>query len=364
MSALTSFRFCALLLVCELSYALWSERRDQSPLIDGFLVGDCRYYAAAAESLVRDGDWDLSNQLPGNLKNHEGYFAVSTDNRVVLKHSTLLPLLSAPLFMLLGVKGLLFFNLLQVFLLVLGIAFLAGNSPSARLLALAAYLSTPLLAYTYNFSPDVLGTLLMIWAFVCAAHGRPALAGLLGGLAVWAKIYLAPIVLPLGLIIIPRGWRATLWVGIAGAAAVTPMLLINWHLFGAPWITGYDRDARLIAGGYRFTEHYSRFNQPIVAGLGNLLFDERIGLLRTAPLWFLWPFGLAQALRRRLTTRLALAAMTMALVINLLIFARYDEWDASSSGNRFLFPALALGFVLQSSLWERICSGGRAGHAV
>jgi hypothetical protein len=256
-----------------------------------------------------------------------------------------------------GTKGLLFFNLLQMFLLILGIAVLGGNSRISWLVAFAAYFSTPLLAYTYNYSPDVLGTLLMIWAFICALRDRPVLAGLLTGLAIWAKVYLTLMVLPLALIIMMHGRRGTIWAGVTAAIAVTPMFIINWRLFGAPWITGYDREARIVADGFAVTDHYSRFNQPIFAGLGNLLFDERVGMLRWAPLWFLWPVGLALGLWRRSRPRPELLAMTVSILINLVFIAHYDEWNASSSGNRFLFPALALGFVLQVPLWERVFTG-------
>jgi hypothetical protein len=354
MSALTPLRCGALLLVLEIGYALLAGAHAERP--NAFLIGDCPYYAAAAESLFRDGDWDLHNQLPGDLKDHEGFFAVSTDNRVVPKHSVLLPILALPFYALFGVKGFLIFNLVQVFALVAGIAVLAGNTPAARLLALAGYLSTPFLAYTYNFSPDVLGAALLVWSYVCALKGRMLPCGLLAGLAVWAKVYLALLLLPLALVVVPMGWRASLRCAAATLVGVAPMLLINWHLFGAPWVTGYDRDARVTPDGFAVTDHYSRFNQPLLLGLGRLLFDGRIGLLSTAPLWFLWPAGLWFAAKQ---APRAAATLALAMVLNLLFFARYDEWDATALGNRFLFPAVALGLALQAPLWERALSRER-----
>ena len=49
-----------------------------SPRWTDFLAGDCPYYAATAESLLRDGDFDLTNQLGPDresLKAHHGFFA-------------------------------------------------------------------------------------------------------------------------------------------------------------------------------------------------------------------------------------------------------------------------------------------------
>jgi hypothetical protein len=352
MPRFTFRRFCLVLAVLEVLIALFYLAKNDRP----FLIGDCPYYVAGTRSLIADGDWDIRNQLEGDLKDHEGFFAVSIDNRVVPKHSVLLTLLAVPFDAVAGEKGLLLLNLLLVFALATGIARLAGGGPTACLLTLAGYLSSPLLPYTYNFSPDVLGTALLIWAYVAAIGGRSALAGALVGLAVWAKVYLLLLALPLALIILPKGVRAT-GISIAfGLIALSPMLSLQWQLFGSPFVTGYDRDARVTAAGFEFSpSHSTRFNQEFFPGLGHLLFDERIGMLRTAPLWFLWPIGLAigwrEADNRR---RRELLALALALVINLVFFARYDEWDASAFGNRFLFPALAIGLALQEPLWRRL----------
>ncbi|MCE9534124.1 MAG: hypothetical protein K8T89_23845 [Planctomycetes bacterium] len=335
-------RFYLILLFFEIVYMAISLYR--APRWDAFLIGDCPYYAATAESLLRDGDWDLRNQLPGDLKDHEGFFALSKDNRIVSKHSVLLPIVSIPFLFQFGKAGLLIVSIVQTFALIVGIAVLAGDTPKSRLLALVAYLSTPFLQYTFNYSPDVLSTALAVWAFIFAIRHQPIRCGLLAGLAVWAKVYLALILLPLAILVLPLGWRATLRCVVASLIAVAPMLAINAHLFGSPFTTGYDRDARVMPEGFAITEHYSRFNQPILTGLGNLLFDGRIGLMRTAPLWFLWPFGLFKAWRTN--ARWASLALAWSILLNLLFFARYDEWDASAFGNRFLFPAIAFGFAL------------------
>jgi hypothetical protein len=379
MIAFTPLRFCLLLLSLEIGCALIGEGIERNSPNEGFLVGDCPYYAATCISLVRDGDWNIQNQLPGELQDHNGFFALSQDGRVVPKHSTLMPILSIPFYWLFGVKGFLIFNVLQVFLLIWGIVALAGGGVVARWLGLVGYLSTPFLFYTYNYSPDVLGTVLLVWAYVFALCNpspkrseasvpdptlrfglgksvQPVIAGLLAGMAIWAKIYLAFVLAPLLLLIVPLGWRKSLLCGAGAVVAIAPMLMINAHLFGAPWITGYDRDARITAAGFVITEHYSRFHQPFFAGLGNLLFDSRIGLLRTAPLWFLWPVGVWYALRadRSRMAVMRMVVLSSAVLINLFFFSTYDEWNASVFGNRFLFPALAIGLALQLPFWTAV----------
>ncbi|MBA4191847.1 MAG: hypothetical protein C0467_28035 [Planctomycetaceae bacterium] len=325
-----------------------------------FLIGDCPYYAMTAESLLKDGDFDLANQLAPSesgegyaktLRTHVGFFAISPDGRPVPKHSTLMPIATLPFFAVFGPYGFLVFNVVQVGVLVFGIAVLAGNTPTARVLALVAYVASPILGYTYNFSPDVFGAVLVIWAYVAATHRRWIVCGLLAGLAVWAKVYLAAIILPVGLLVMLGGWRAVL-VAIGGAVlAAAPMLILNAALYGDPLVTGYDRDAIVREDGtLGVRDHYGMFNQPFFLGLSRLLFDADLGAVWTAPLWGLWPLG-AWLLWRAGQKWLAIV-MACGIVINLLVFACYDHWNATVGGNRFLFPAFALGYAVQGQLWE------------
>ena len=99
-----------------------------------FLIGDCPYYALTSESLLKDGDFNLGNQLAQGksgaefhekLRSHNGFFALSPDGRVVPKHSVLMPLLALPFRVVFGWYGFLVFNVLQVGLLVYGISVLA-----------------------------------------------------------------------------------------------------------------------------------------------------------------------------------------------------------------------------------------------
>ncbi|HEY8503240.1 MAG TPA: hypothetical protein VIL46_01570 [Gemmataceae bacterium] len=365
--------FVALVLLLQAAHV--GVRAARSPRADAFLIGDCPYYAAAARSLWEDGDFDLLDELaPGapdpaaaldRLRPHSSFFALGPDGRVVPKHSVLLPVLSCPMFALFGTAGLLAINVLQLTLLTAGIALLGGGGPGSRLLALAGLATTPLLAYSFNYSPDVLAAALLVWSAVLARRGRPGWGGLLAGLAVWAKVYLALLVLPVAAAVAAGGLRPLLRFGTAALAALLPMLLIHANLYGAPWASGYDREAHVAAGGFVLAEHYSRFNQPLGAGLANLLFDPSLGLAPTAPLWLLWPAGLAFLLARGGPARRAerVWALACAAVIagNLLLFAPYDQWDASVSGNRFLFPALALGLAVQGPLWDALLARARGG---
>jgi hypothetical protein len=342
------------LLIAALAAALSAFLQDQRG--GDFLPGDCRYYAFTAESILRDGDLDLTNQLLGDepletarekLRPHEGFFAVSPADRVVPKHSILLPLVSLPFAAIFGVYGFLIANVLIAIALVAGVADLAGNSPASRAAALAIFATSSWLIYCFNFSPDLLVAALIAWSYAMARRERWLLAGLLAGLAVWAKVYAAIIMLPLAIVILPAGWRASIRAAAAALVGMTPMFVLNVMLYGGPLVTGYDRDGRVTTDGFTVREHYSRFNQPFINGLGNVLFDREAGMIRTAPLWFLWPLGFVLAWKtrmpfsRRFTTALALGAMA-----NVFVFALYEAWNQTIYGNRFLFPAVALGGAL------------------
>jgi len=346
---ITPLRFRAACLLLLASFAFLAHR-SAIPEI-GYLPGDAPYYGFAAESLARDGDLELRNQL-GVLEPHQCFFALAPDGRIVPKHSTLMAIAAVPSFVAFGIFGFLLFNLVQLGLLAEGLARLAGNDGLGRALALAALLLSPLAGYAYNFSPDLFGTLLVTWAFVAANSRRWIATALLSALAVWAKIYLAAVVLPVGLIAATGGWKAVPKFALALAIGLVPMLLVNVHLYGHPLHTGYQYEARLDETGHWVAAgHDSRFNQPFWPGLANLLFDREHGLLATCWLWGLWPVGAYFAWKR---SKLSTLGMAASLVINIVLFAKYDEWSASSYGNRFLFPALILGFAIQSELWRII----------
>lgn len=320
--------------------------------------GDCPYYAAAAESILRDGDLDLRNQLDPDgtgFAKHSGFVAIAQDGEtIVLKQSLLMPILSLPSLAAFGKFGLLLYNVTQLGLLVYGVSLLGGDTPGSRLIALAGYLTTPFLPYTFNYSPDVLATALVVWTYVAAARGHWAWCGLLAGLAVWSKPYLGVVLLPAALLVLHGGSRAVLTAGSAAIIGVAPFFAFNTLLFGSPLVTGYDREARIAEdGAIVIADHYSLFHQPILQGLGNLLLDAKLGLLPTAPLWVLWPAGAWLMLRRGRADRRLAAALVLGIAANLLLFARYDKWYGTIHGNRFLFPALAFGLALIGPLADR-----------
>src|SRR5262245_10309087 len=225
--------FVVILVALTATSAGWQFTHSDNPY--GYLPGDCVYYAAAADSLLRDFDFDLTNQIAPDLSRetvrdklceHVGCFAISPDGRVVPKHSVLMPILALPFRAVFGWPGFLLFNVVQVCLLVYSLSLLAGDTPMARVVALVGYVWSPLIYYVYNFSPDILGALLVTWVYLAALRRRWVLCGLLAGLAVWAKVYLAAVVLPAGILVAAGGWRAVARAVAGGVAGVAPFIAL------------------------------------------------------------------------------------------------------------------------------------------
>ncbi len=324
-----------------------------------YLRGDCPYYYLTAVSLLRDGDLDLGNQLAGSdLGPHSGDVSLDRRGRLVPKHPIVLPLLALPLVAALGAPGALVFNLLQLTALLAVLHLLARRWAGPWAVAAAVALTgvaSFLPRYAWNFSPDLLATLLFASALLALPAGRgPAplrhlAAGLLAGAAVVAKpAYLValPALLPLA----GAPWRRALPPLAAGLAAPLALLaFLNLHLFGSPLTTAYDRIAVVAGGELRVHSQRQDFGLPVGRGLAGQLWDREHGLLPTTPVTLLSLAALPLLARRHPRPALAVGWTAAAL---LLFFSRYELWDASAYGNRFLMPVVALAALPLAALCE------------
>lgn len=363
--------FLALALAVQAWAVTAESRRDPG----AYLFGDSGYYAAATDSLLRDGDLDLLNQFHPDAKSldevlpqlegpHGGEFGLSAKGYLTLKQSPVLSVAALPFYAALGRPGFLAFNLLILNLLLVGMVKLAGDTPVARVVVLLALVTTPLWKFAYNFSPDFFLCALLVWAMLAARAGRPTVAGVLVGLAVSTKVYVAVLVLPLPLVVwaADRRWSSLVWFALGGLIGIAPGLAFNAWVFGAPWVTGYERQLLVVNGKAALADHTSRFTVPVLDGLRNLLFHERLGLAPTAPLWVLWPIAMVAFLRERKAWAFAAAGV---IALTLALFAPYDGWDGGEGdraaldheprGNRYAFPAIVFGFALIGAAGSRWC---------
>jgi hypothetical protein len=111
-------------------------------------------------------------------------------------------------------------------------------------------------------------------------------------------------------------------------------------MFGSPLVTPYDRV--LVVSNVRWVlepSHRTFFTVPFWRGLWTQLTDARMGLLRTAPPVLLALPGFVALYRR---DRPATLLVGGACAAQLAVFAKYDQWNVSSYGPRFLLSVVAL----------------------
>lgn len=316
-----------------------------------YLRGDCQYYFYTAVSLWNDGDLDLSNQLPSPLSRHSGDVSLDLGGRLVPKHPIWFPLLALPFIVAFGPPGALAFNLCQLALLLYLTYHLAvrfARPPAASLAVILTGILSFLPHYVWNFSPDVFVTLLLVAGLVSLPSDRsPVLircftAGLLFGFAVVSK-YPLFLALPGVPLLVGRPFRRTLSAFAAGF--VLPLVAwacLNVHLFGSPLVTPYDRIAVFQNDVTTVHSHRSDFDIPVWTGIRQQLFDRKLGLLFTTPVTLLALVGLPLLARRDRRAALYLGG---TLLLIFLLFSKYQWWNASHRGNRFLMPIVVLATI-------------------
>jgi hypothetical protein len=322
------------------------------------LRGDAWYYYLTAVSLLQDHDFDLANQLPGQLEAHSGEIALARDGHFVPKHNIVLAILSLPAVALWGKDGAVIFNLLQLLLCLhaLNLWIAAYSSPGAA--AAATFLvgvGSFAPHYVYNYSQDILATAFLLGAFICldrlSGHRNWVfIGGLCFGIACVAKFpYL--IVVPALLFLLPS--KPLRWVdfGLGFACPVALLLGYDTIMFGHPLVTSYDRIAIFEAGAWHVATQRNDFSMAILPrGLVGQLLDRQHGLLWTSPITVPSLAGLVYLFHRRWRLGAALIATFLALYV---FFAAYRFWDTSHYGNRFLFPIIILSGLPLALLLDR-----------
>jgi hypothetical protein len=137
-----------------------------------------------------------------------------------------------------------------------------------------------------------------------------------------------------------RDWRSLIRFGAGAALPVAGLLGLNWHMFGSPFVTPYDRV--LVVEKLRWVvepSHRTFFTTPFWRGLWTQLTDSHMGLLVAAPPFVLALPGFVLLWRRARSEAVLVAGSCLA---PLVMFAKYDQWNVSSYGPRFLLSAVAL----------------------
>jgi len=313
---------------------------------DRWLYADGSFYYNILQGVVKNGSFDQSHIHPRtwfngtlgwnyNLTDDWSNISVGKDGTWYPKHSFLMPLLAIPFYLALGPVGTLIFNVLCGALTALLAAELASRYTArwlASLIGVGMAGVPAIVQQAYGFNNDVFYTVLVIATAIEFTDKRYAWAGLWGGLSFLAKITNVLFLLPFGLWVLAARDRRAL-IRFVGCASIGIGLaaLANWVMFGAPWITPYQRVLIVHNGADEIQSHFRLFSRDFAQG-----FDVIWAQLRqTLPAYLLAFVGCGAMVWRRRFVEAAVFAL--ALAIPLLFFAKYSWYR-----EEFLDPSFGL----------------------
>jgi hypothetical protein len=330
------------------------------------ITGDEPHYLLAAHSLAKDGDLDLKNNyLSGD---HLGFHPGFLDPHIrqqpsgawLMTHDVGLSVLIAPAYAWGGRAGVMqFFAVLGALLAVQ--MFLLGWEVTGRWWAgLAGWgamaFSAPLALYVFQIYPEMIGSLMVIWAMRQILQtprwldqkgdGRPeetkgASAFVLLPLAVallpWLSGRFTPLLFFLVGLSIWKQWpQRKVWLTTSGVAllSLAVYLITNYALFGGP------TPSATVAGSAVSAGFGNIGGQQIPRGLAGWWLDQQRGLLVYGPILAVALIGLPHLWRLRGLDGLLLG---MPIVIMWLLASVwggfYIAWEISA---RFLMVGVPL----------------------
>jgi 4-amino-4-deoxy-L-arabinose transferase-like glycosyltransferase len=315
-----------------------------------WLAGDGAFYLNIQKSLSRYSTLDQGRLHPHSwysqrAEDVDGAFSnisLGTNGEWWPKHSYLMPIVALPFYWLFGVVGTLIFNLVATLAMVLlsyALARKFASEQAAAVATLVVAFAGPFAAYSYNFSNDGFYTVLLLGGLLASLNDKAKISGALLGLAVWAKVTNI-LFLPIFVAIMlsrTRNWNPWKHFLLCLGIPLSLFALANWIMFGAPWITAYQRVVVVENGLLTTASHVSLFALPFWTGLGELLLSRHHGLLTTYTLFWVGFIGFVPLIRRHKGVGVTLLVVMLSLVV---FFAPYEYYDA-----RFLLPWFSLSVI-------------------
>ena len=300
--------------------------------------GDEPHYLLMAQSLWREGDLDLRDNLaredwreytPGPIGEHYG--APRKDGRPHPAHSPGLPWLLAPVYALggrLACVVVLALAAATLVTLVRSLALRLGVTARAGWVAWATALGPPVLFYAFHVYTEVVASLALFGGLALLGGAESAMAvmgaGLLAGALPWLHVKMIAAAGALGLVAV--WWlRRRALAAFAAAAGVMAIGYIAYlqHVFGRPTpLATYGGAPAQMSGS------------PAAALFG-LLLDRSFGLLPHAPVYVVGIAGLFPLWRRRRETW-PLLLTAVAVLAPVLPWRMW--WGGQSPAGRFLVP--------------------------
>ena len=330
------------------------------------ITGDEPHYLLAAHSLVHDGDLDLKNNYING--DHREFYSFGfldphvkeqPDGKWLLTHDIGLSFAVAPAYALGGRLGVMQFFAFagavlaaQMFLL----GWEVGGKWWAGLLGwLSMAFSAPLSLYVFQIYPEMLGSLLVIWAMrqilntplwlntgsgsdstpLSSVHSSLAMSVFI--ILPWLSGRYIPLVLLLLALLVWKQWpRRAVWIS-ACAVALTSLvayLVVNYTFYGGPTPSATSAGSAVAAGFSNVA------GQQIGRGLAAWLFDQQRGLLVYGPVLIVAFFGLPHLWNsRKLGGGLLLAPLAIMWLLASVWGGFYIGWEISA---RFLIVGVPL----------------------
>ena len=232
---------------------------------------------------------------------------------------------------------------------------LTGGAAAALVASLCFALGTPI----WGWSTTVFGHAPVAALFVAAAWGiwrATPLGALVAGAALgWAVVVEYQSALtgaPLGLWALARWWparqRLIAFAGVAGCAALAPLVAYNEVAFGVPLRLGYSG----VVGFEGMNHGLFGLGLPDPLVLNELLFGTYRGLVWLSPAMLAAAFGLRLLVRVPATRGLGWACIATVAGC-FLVNASYVYWDGgNSTGPRLAMPMAGLLALGLAPLWR------------
>lgn len=346
-----------------LLYAAYSGLRYERY---SFTNADPGWMVQAVISLVQDGDLDIKNQLGADPVRAEDQTALGARGEWFPLHEPVLAGVAVPFYLAAGINGLLLFNLLCA-AATQTLVFAICASVTSQLLAFGAAaltgFGTLFLVYSYSFSQDLWGALLIIAAFFSIMNRYNATGGALFGFAVLSRhtaVAAAPGLLFLLLTASASARRKELVrFVVAGLPFACALAAYNSWAYGSPWHSSYHLWQRYQDGQLLLVDQLqATFVKPWLEGFAELLFNREWGLLGSVAAWPLVAAGLVIGLRDR---NRPVAAVALIMLGHLLLFCRFEGFPGTP-GNRYLMAPVALAALPTALVFERLRTllGGRS----
>ena len=341
------------------------------------ITGDEPFYLLTTQSLLTDGDFDLTNQY--EARSYESFFdhpdelwrqsVPQPDGDLLSPHNPGLSFLVIPGFGLGGLAG------AQVQLMVLGAAtmalafVLADRLTGRRVLSWVATVGVGLSATAFIYSteiyPEFPGALAMVLSLLVVTRQRaPGMAdGLLLAALLTAMCWLGIKYTPLALLVagyflLKAGRDGRIALLATGAASAGFYAWFHLQLFGS--LTPYSvnvvyagwNSAEILGGHIEWGERYYR--------IWGLFLDRRFGIGHWAPLLLAAVPGMALLAMAKHACRLVLGLIVTQILIATFIAITMMGWWFPGRTLLTVLPLFVVPIVLvlsRSPLWSRISVG-------